>query len=170
VSSGPLRSQKNDETWGGLLEVTNFDVIQDAELPFKICHPERSEGPVFPMRRYYVYIMASKSRVLFIGVTNDIWRRVWEHKNDATPGFTSKYRIHRLVYFETYKYVGNAIAREKRLKGWLREKKVAPIRSTNPTWEDLSQEWFDGKNVLRLELEARVEEKQVLRCAQDDKT
>jgi putative endonuclease len=122
------------------------------------------------MRCYYVYIMASKSRVLCIGVTNDIWRRVWEHKNDTTPGFTSRYRIHRLVYFETYKYVGNAIAREKRLKGWLREKKVALIRSANPTWEDLSQEWFDGKNVLRLKLEARVEEKQVLRCAQDDKT
>jgi len=55
------------------------------------------------MRRYYVYIVASKSRVLYIGVTNDIRRRVWEHKNDVTPGFTSKYRIHRLVYFETFK-------------------------------------------------------------------
>jgi putative endonuclease len=77
------------------------------------------------MRRFYVYIMASKSRVLYIGVTNDIWRRVWEHKNDVFPGFTSKYRVHRLVYFEELKYIGNAIAREKHLKGWLREKKVA---------------------------------------------
>jgi putative endonuclease len=64
------------------------------------------------MRRYYVYIMASKSRVLYIGVTNAIWRRVWEHKNDANTGFTSRYRVHRLVYFETFKYIGNAIARE----------------------------------------------------------
>ena len=107
------------------------------------------------MRCYYVYIMASKSRVLYVGVTNDIWRRVWEHKNDVHPGFTSKYRIHRLVYFESFKYVGNAIAREKRMKGWLREKKVALIRSANPTWEDLSEEWFDGKNVRHISFEAK---------------
>ncbi len=79
------------------------------------------------MRHYYVYIMASKSRVLYVGITNDIYRRVREHKNNANPGFTSKYRIHRLVYFESFKYVGNAIARENRIKGWLREKKVALI-------------------------------------------
>jgi putative endonuclease len=121
------------------------------------------------MRRYYVYIMASKSRVPYVGVTNDIWRRVWEHKNDITPGFTSKYRIHRLVYFESFQYVGNAIAREKRIKGWLREKKVALIRSANPTWEDLSEGWFDGNNVLRIQFDATAIEKQVLRCAQDDK-
>ena len=66
------------------------------------------------MRRYHVYFMASKSRVLNVGITNDILRRVWEHKNNVNPGFTSKYRIHRLVYFETFRYVGNAIAREKR--------------------------------------------------------
>jgi putative endonuclease len=118
------------------------------------------------MRRYYVYIMASRSRVLYIGVTNDIWRRVWEHKNDANPGFTSKYRVHRLVYFEEFKYVGNAIAREKRLKGWLRERKVALIRSANPTWEDLSEKWFDGKNVVTVKLERNVSKKQVLRSAQ----
>jgi putative endonuclease len=118
------------------------------------------------MRRYYVYIMASKSRVLYVGITNDIRRRVWEHKNDANPGFASKYRIHRLVYFESFKYVGNAIAREKRIKGWLREKKVALIRSANPTWEDLSEDWFD---VIRLKADANTSEKQVLRCAQDDK-
>jgi putative endonuclease len=119
------------------------------------------------MRRYYVYIMSSKSRVLYIGITNDIWRRAWEHKNDIPPGFTSKYRVHRLVYFESFKYVGNAIAREKHLKGWLREKKVALIRSSNPTWEDLSESWFDGKNVLHIQLSAS--EKQVLRSAQNDK-
>jgi putative endonuclease len=107
------------------------------------------------MRRYYVYIMASKSRVLYVGITNDIWRRVWEHKNDVTPGFTSKYRVHRLVYFESFQYVGNAIAREKRIKGWLREKKGALIRSTNPTWEDLSEQRFDGKNVRRISFEAK---------------
>jgi predicted GIY-YIG superfamily endonuclease len=90
-----------------------------------------------------------------------------EHKNDATPGFTSKYRIHRLVYFESFQYIGNAIAREKYIKGWLREKKVVLIRAANPTWEDLSEAWFDGKNVMRINLDTI--EKQVLRSAQDDK-
>ena len=121
------------------------------------------------MRRYYVYIMASKSRVLYVGVTNDIWRRAWEHRNDATSGFTSKYRIHRLVYFEEFKYIGNAIAKEKRIKGWLREKKIALIRSANPTWEDLSESWFDGKNMMRIQFEATAGNKQVLRFTQDDK-
>jgi putative endonuclease len=91
--------------------------------------------------------MASKSRVLYIGVTNDMWRRVGERKNDVTPGFTSKCRVHRVVYFAEFKYMGNAIAREKCLKGWLRERKIALIRSANPPWEDLSEKWFDGKHV-----------------------
>ena len=103
------------------------------------------------MRRYYVYILASKSRVLYVGITNDLWRRVGEHKNNVFPGFTSKYRIHRLVYVESFKYVGNAITREKHIKGWLREKKIALIRSSNPTWEDLSQTWFDGKEAIRIQ-------------------
>ena len=90
-------------------------------------------------RRYYVYIMASKSRVLYTGVTGNFWRRVLEHKLDTEPGFTTHYRIHRLVY-ETFHYVGNAIAREKEIKGWLRNKN-ALVRSFNPTWEDLSEGW-----------------------------
>jgi methylglutaconyl-CoA hydratase len=101
------------------------------------------------MRHFYVYIMASKSRVLYTGITDNIYRRTWEHKNDVNPGFTRDYRVHRLVYYETFKYVGNAIAREKRIKGWLRRKKIALIESENRTWEDLSEAWFDGKQVLR---------------------
>jgi putative endonuclease len=93
------------------------------------------------MHQYYVYIMASKSRVLYTGITNDIYRRSFEHKHDLTPGFTRDYRVHRLVYFESFKYVGNAIAREKRIKGWLRKKKIALIEAVNPTWEDLSADW-----------------------------
>ena len=122
------------------------------------------------MRRYYVYIMASKFRVLYIGIPNNIRRRVWEHKKDTNPGFTSKYRVHRLVYFESFKYVGNAIAREKHLKGWPRAKKVALIRAANPTWEDLSEGWYDGNNVTCFKADANTTEKQVLRCAQDDKS
>jgi len=108
------------------------------------------------MRHFYVYIMASKSRVLYTGMTNDLQRRVGEHKSGAIPGFTRDYKVHRLVYYEEFKYVGNAIDREKQIKGLLREKKAALIRSKNPTWEDLSLEW--------------ASEKQVLRYAQDDKS
>jgi len=101
------------------------------------------------MRHFYVYIMSSKSRVLYTGIADNIYRRTWEHKNDANPGFTRDYKVHRLVYYETFQYVNNAIAREKRIKGWLRRKKIALIESKNPTWEDLSESWFNGKQVLR---------------------
>ena len=93
-------------------------------------------------RSFFVYIMASKSRVLYTGMTNKLRFRTWEHKNDVLPGFTRTYRCHRLVYFESFKYVGNAIAREKEIKGWVRRKKIALIESVNPTWEDLSEGWF----------------------------
>ncbi len=101
------------------------------------------------MRNFYVYILSSKSRVLYTGITDDIYRRTWEHKNDVHPGFARDYKVHRLVYYETFKYVNNAIVREKTIKGWLRRKKIALIESNNPTWEDLSASWFDGKQVLR---------------------
>ena len=113
------------------------------------------------MRRFYIYILASKSRVLYTGITSDLWNRVWEHKNSAFTGFTSKYCVDRLVYFETFKYVDNAIKREKEIKGWLRTKKVALIEAKNPTWEDLSADWFDGTNVKRISFVARSEEKGV---------
>jgi methylglutaconyl-CoA hydratase len=101
------------------------------------------------MRRFYVYILSSKSRVLYTGITDDIYRRTREHKNDNNSGFTRDYKVHRLVYYETFKYVNNAINREKKVKGWLRRKKIALIEAENPTWEDLSASWFDGKQVLR---------------------
>jgi putative endonuclease len=97
------------------------------------------------MRHFYVYILSSKSRVLYTGITDNIRRRTWEHKNDINPGFTRDYKVHRLVYYETFQYVNNAIAREKSIKGWLRRKKIALIAAENPTWEDLSEDWFGGK-------------------------
>src|SRR5215469_14009909 len=90
---------------------------------------------------YYVYIVASRSRVLYTGVTNDLERRVFEHKNKLTPGFTAKYNVDRLVYFEDTGDVLAAIAREKQLKRWLRARKVALIEATNPKWLDLSRGW-----------------------------
>jgi len=94
------------------------------------------------MKKYYVYIMASKSRVLYTGVTNNLERRVYEHKNKIVEGFTSKYNITRLVHYEETNDVNVAIAREKQIKGWLRSKKIALIESVNPQWKDLSLEWY----------------------------
>src|SRR6266702_5269398 len=94
------------------------------------------------MRTYYVYIMASRSRVLYTGVTNDLGRRVHQHKRSLTPGFTSRYHIKRMVYFEEFGDVRDAIAREKQVKGWVRSRKVRLIEQKNPTWEDLADTWF----------------------------
>ncbi len=97
--------------------------------------------------------MASISRVLYIGVTNDLIRRVAEHKSGETAGFTKRYRVKKLVYYETYSRPYDALVREKELKGWLREKKVALIESVNPSWQDLSLEWYapPGDSSLRSE-------------------
>jgi putative endonuclease len=96
-------------------------------------------------KEYYVYIMTNKSRTLYTGVTNDLMRRVYEHKNKFVKGFTGKYNIQFLVYYESTSDIHSAIAREKQLKGWLRSKKIDLIDSTNPEWKDLSEEWFDTK-------------------------
>ncbi len=95
-------------------------------------------------RQYYVYIMASKSRRLYTGMTNSIMRRAKEHKAGMIDGFTKRYRINRLVYYESFRYVGNAINREKQIKGWDRAKRVALIESVNRTWEDLSDGWGEA--------------------------
>ena len=93
------------------------------------------------MRQYYVYIMSNTSRTLYTGITNDFERRVLEHKSRTKPGFSKKYNIHKLVYFEIASDVRAAIEREKQIKGWLRKKKVALIESANPAWADLSLDW-----------------------------
>ena len=92
--------------------------------------------------QYYVYIMTNASRTLYTGVTNDLQRRVYEHRSGKGSVFTKKYRITRLVYYEAYNDVRNAIAREKQIKGWRRSKKVALIESQNPEWRDVSLDWL----------------------------
>src|SRR5215471_15521280 len=93
--------------------------------------------------RYFVYILASRSHNFYIGVTNSLRRRIFQHKNHSFEGFTAKYNIDRLVYYAFYGDIHNAIAREKQLKRWSREKKIALIEGMNPTWQDLSEGWYD---------------------------
>ncbi|MCD6288275.1 MAG: GIY-YIG nuclease family protein [Candidatus Hydrogenedentes bacterium] len=103
-------------------------------------------------KQYYVYIMANKSGTLYTGVTNNLERRVYEHKQKLVPGFTKRYNITRLVYYDVMANVRDAIENEKRIKGWLRAKKVALIESVNPGWRDLSEDWReDGDSSLRSE-------------------
>ena len=90
------------------------------------------------MRSYFVYIMASESGVLYTGITNHLLRRVTQHKQKLADGFTAQYNVQKLVHYEQFQDVRNAIAREKEIKGWLRKKKIALIESSNPRWIDLS--------------------------------
>jgi len=94
-------------------------------------------------RVYYVYILASHSRCLYIGVTNNLERRVWEHRAKRIHGFSARYATTSLVFYELTSDVRTAIAREKELKGWRREKKVALIEQSNPAWRDIAAGWFD---------------------------
>ncbi len=93
-------------------------------------------------KQYYVYIMTNRNRTLYIGTTSDLERRVYQHKHGLLPGFTSKYKLTQLVYYEVGDDVRAAIAREKQLKGWLRAKKIALIESMNREWDDLSAGWY----------------------------
>jgi putative endonuclease len=91
-------------------------------------------------RQYFVYILASKRNgTLYIGVTNSLARRIWQHKRGLIEGFTQRYHVYRLVYCESFQYVRDAIDREKRLKKWNREWKIRLIESVNPKWNDLSE-------------------------------
>jgi len=92
---------------------------------------------------YFTYVMASRSHTLYVGITGDLHKRVFQHKWKEHEGFTARYNCDRLVWFESHQDVHRAIAREKVLKGWSRSKKIALIESKNPTWVDLSRDWYD---------------------------
>jgi putative endonuclease len=94
------------------------------------------------VNQYYVYIMTNHSGTLYVGVTNDLHCRVWQHKQKLIEGFTKRYNITRLAYYEETSDVKAAIAREKQIKGWVRRKKIALIESQNPGWKDLSDDWY----------------------------
>jgi putative endonuclease len=96
------------------------------------------------VRDFFVYIITNKNRrVLYVGVTNDMERRLWEHRAKEVPGFSARYNLSTLLYVETFPDAASAIAREKQLKGWRREKKLKLIQSVNPRWLDLSDSWND---------------------------
>jgi putative endonuclease len=96
----------------------------------------------FDDHEYFVYILASRSRTLYIGVTNNLFLRIAQHRKNKSSSFTSRYKIHRLVHYERFQYVNNAIAREKYLKHFTRLEKIVLIESNNPIWEDLAAEYL----------------------------
>lgn len=98
------------------------------------------------MKNYYVYVMSNVSKMLYIGVTNDLKSRVAQHKNKLIPGFTARYNLFKLVYAEEFGEIRKAIAREKQLKGWRRNKKVELIDQKNPEWVDLAAAWSSGRS------------------------
>ena len=114
---------------------------------------------LFPMRdgnyyQFWVYILTSRTGTLYTGVTGYLGDRINQHKIDSIEGFTKKYQVHRLVYYESYEHVMTAIRREKQLKGWRREKKIALIEKMNPRWQDLAENWgremrFRGQSLQR---------------------
>jgi putative endonuclease len=99
-----------------------------------------------PLKTFYVYMMTNQTRVvLYTGVTNSIERRLWHHANALQGSFTKRYKIDRLIYYEMYRDIRSAIAREKEIKGWRREKKNDLVQSLNPKWEDLSIRMFSDR-------------------------
>lgn len=103
-------------------------------------------------RQYYVYILTNASRTLYVGVTNDLVRRLYEHRHGLVEGFTKKYRLKQLAYYEATPEILSAITREKQIKGWLRKKKIALIESGNPDWQDLGEDLLPPDPSQRLRM------------------
>lgn len=123
-----------------LVVATLFEVLDKRKVMFHIL------ALWCPLKNYCVHILASKSRVLYIGVTNNLERRLFEHRQKLVPGFTAKYSVKRLVYYELFENIRDAIAREKQIEAWRREKKIALIERANPEWRELSEAWQNGRD------------------------
>jgi len=96
------------------------------------------------MKTFYIYLLASKRNgTLYIGLTNELERRIFEHKNNVSSSFTSKYKVHQLVYFEEYETYEQAFTRERQMKKWKRDWKIQLIEKENPLWKDLSSDWYE---------------------------
>jgi len=116
-------------------------ILRSRRTPRSFAVSEASKGILPVPDKFWVYIMSSGSGTLYVGMTNDLYKRVHQHKTGEIEGFSSKYHCDRLVYWESFDEVVNAINREKQLKGWRRSKKIALIESMNPRWEDLAEKW-----------------------------
>lgn len=99
------------------------------------------------MSQYYVYIMSSHQGTLYIGMTNDLYRRTYEHRYKLAPGFAQRYNANKLVYYEETSSVESAITREKQIKGWRRSKKAELVASSNPYWGDLAKDWYEDRSL-----------------------
>lgn len=121
---------------GALLVSMSFRTERSGERNLKNLAKSQSKS-------YYVYILTNGVRTLYVGVTNDLKRRMYEHRQKLVPGFTKKYNLTWLAYFEETSDVNSAIAREKQIKKWRRSKKVALIESMNPRWKDLAMAWYE---------------------------
>ena len=118
----------------------------EAPCPREVIQSEREARSVESRSRYahiLQYIMTNRSRTLYTGVTNNLVRRVYEHKHKLGPGFTSRYNMNRLVHYESTVSIKAAIQREKEIKGWSRAKKIALVSTHNPFWDDLSAGWYE---------------------------
>ena len=94
-------------------------------------------------KEYSVYILASRTKVLYTGDSGNLMERVWQHKNKVTKGFTARYNVSKLVYYSQTNDINEALEFEKRIKGWIRIKKIDLIESMNPNWDDLAEGWYD---------------------------
>jgi putative endonuclease len=109
-------------------------------------------------KTYYIYIMNSPSGTLYTGITNDLRRRIYQHKHKLVKGFIQQYNIVRLAYFEETTDINAAIAREKEIKGWRRSKKIELIKSMNPQWKDLAEDWYEETDLDQMSRSANQEE------------
>ena len=131
---------QDDKCVGGVFHSLRGDVVHLSQTSSPL---KRQTVVMREPKTYFVYIMSNRSKILYTGITGNLVRRVRLHKAGVGSRFTSKYKLDRLVYFERFEDVHNAIEREKQIKGWLRIKKIALIVSINPAWRDLSLEWYE---------------------------
>lgn len=142
VGEAFCHSERSEESLLGYVVLWSVEVC-DASSAWRLPqHDKNGMWDEIVMKEYFVYIMTNRSGTLYIGVTNNLQRRIYEHKRKLVLDFTSKYNINRLIYFESTSDILEAISREKQLKGWTRKKKLDLIRTTNPTFAELSEDWY----------------------------
>jgi putative endonuclease len=167
TAPGRRHSERSEESPEGQPSLSHARILRCAQ------NDGFEKSSTSHMRQFYVYILASRTRVLYVGMTNDLDRRAWEHKEKLIPGFTAKYNVNLLVYHDVFPTAQQAIEAEKRIKGWTRAKKIALIQSHNPKWRDLSQDFEPAPSRCAERSEASspgmpASPPKILRSAQND--